>query len=244
MEDTLSDKAQLVKAQLEALWALQGLDDEMNQRRAEIARIQEQIAAEKKNADQHRLTLQERKDDSERLLKERRQAEVDAKEKQVLIQKLGNQLFEVKTNEAYSTLQNEIRQHKQENSLLEERILEIMLAEDELKAKIAADEAAVKETERQSLETQKGHQQEIKALETAIAEFQRQWSAAALKVKPEYLEQYQRLLKAKAGKALSKIENDICTGCRLSIRPQASIELRKYRGLLTCDNCARILYVE
>lgn len=244
MEDILSEKAQLVKSQLEALVILQGLDDEMNQRRAEIARIQGQIAAEQKKIEQEHLSVRERKQETEHLLKERHQAELDSKEKQALIQKLGNQLFEVKTNEAYSTLQNEIRQHKQENSLLEERILEIMLAEDELKVKISATEASLKEAEKNSGDTQAKYQQEIKNLETAITGFQREWSAAALKIKPEFLEQYQRLLKAKAGKALAKIENDICTGCRLAIRPQASIELRKYRGLLTCDNCARILYVE
>jgi uncharacterized protein len=244
MEDILSEKAQLVKSQLEALWVLQGLDDEMNQRRAEIARIQEKITSEQKKVAHQHQSLRERKEETEHLLKERRQAEVDAKEKQSLIQKLGNQLFEVKTNEAYSTLQNEIRQHKQENSLLEERILELMLAEDELKAKIGATEASLQESEKHSGTTQSQYQQEIKNLEATIAGFQREWSAAALKIKPEFLEHYQRLLKAKAGKALAKIENDICTGCRLSIRPQASIELRKYRGLLTCDNCARILYVE
>lgn len=244
MEDILSEKAQLVKSQLEALRVLQGLDDEMNQRRAEIARIQEQIASEKKKIEREHQSLKQRKEETEHLLKERRQAEVDAKEQQALIQKLGNQLFEVKTNEAYSTLQNEIRQHKQENSLLEERILEIMLAEDELKVKISETEAGLREAEKHSGDTQSQCQQEIKNLEAAIAGFQREWSAAALKIKPEYLENYQRLLKAKGGKALAKIENDICMGCRLSIRPQASIELRKYRGLLTCDNCARILYVE
>jgi predicted nucleic acid-binding Zn-ribbon protein len=154
MEDILSEKAQLVKSQLEALRVLQGLDDEMNQRRAEIARIQEQIASEKKKIEREHQSLKQRKEETEHLLKERRQAEVDAKEQQALIQKLGNQLFEVKTNEAYSTLQNEIRQHKQENSLLEERILEIMLAEDELKVKISETEAGLREAEKHSGDTQ------------------------------------------------------------------------------------------
>jgi predicted nucleic acid-binding Zn-ribbon protein len=84
----------------------------------------------------------------------------------------------------------------------------------------------------------------ITGIETEIQLIQAQWQEASKVVKAEYLDRYTRLRESKGGLAVAKIENDVCTGCRLSIRPQASIELRKYRTLLFCDNCARIMYVE
>lgn len=244
MDEVLSENAQKVKEQLHALLDLQALDTEMNQRRAQIGRLTDKINSENQNLAGQRETLQLNKQEIEHLLKDRREAEVTSKEKVEQAQKLGGQLFDVKTNEAYQTLQHEIKQKKQENTLLEERILEMMVAEDEVKTKIAQSEAALRLGEQEVSGTQAGYQKEIKSLEAEIKGFEEKWEVSAKKVKAEYLSHYERLRAAKEGQAMSKIENDICTGCRLSIRAQATIELRKYRNLLYCDNCARILYVE
>jgi len=244
MDETLSENAQNVKQQLEALIKLQQLDDEINQRNKQIDQLKQQIEDEDKTINSLREILTSRKQEMEKLLKDRREAEVTAKQKSEEIQKLGGQLFEVKTNEAYSALQHEIQQKKQENSLLEERILEMMMAEDELKVKIKQAEDELKEGEQQVTANQAGYNKEIARLQKEIADYQQQWDIASQNVRADYLDRYKRLRSAKGGQAMAKIENDICMGCRLSIRPQATIELKKYRGLLYCDNCARILYVD
>lgn len=242
MDEVLSENAQKVKEQLNALIELQSWDDEINRRRSHIEQLDDEIQAEKQSLAGQRETLEVNKQELDHLLKNRREAEVTSKEKVEQAQKLGGQLFEIKTNEAYQTLQGEIRQKKQENTWLEERILEMMVAEDEVKSKISQAENALRQGEQEVAGTQAGYQKEIQSLETEITAFEQKWETAAQKVKPEYLNQYRRLLAAKGGRAMAKIENDICMGCRLSIRAQATIELKKYRTLLYCNNCARILY--
>ena len=48
---------------------------------------------------------------------------------------------------------------------------------------------------------------------------------------------------ARAGTAVASVgANGICGGCRMSIRPQALLELRNATGLMTCESCGRYLY--
>lgn len=236
--------ANLVKAQLAVLLALQDLDNQIGQRRRSMQDLEERILAANQALEQQRQDSQGRKQDLEKLLKERREAERQVKERQEQISKLGGQLFEVKTNEAYNTLQSEIKQKKQENALAEERILEMMLSEDDMNAALHKTAAEIKLREGQAAGEQAQCRQEIARLEAEINVLQGQWQEQAKNVQPDYLDRYQKLRDAKGGLALAKIENDICTGCRLTIRPQAVIELKKGRSLLFCENCARILYVD
>ncbi|MBN1594810.1 hypothetical protein JW933_02685 [candidate division FCPU426 bacterium] len=244
MDETLSASAQNIKKQLQALMELQQLDNEIIRRNHDRDRLAEDTQRHKASIDNLRASLHDRRIEIENLLKDRREAERDSKQKTEEIRKMGGQLFEVKTNEAYSTLQKEMQQKKQENALLEERILEMMVAEDEKKAALHAAEEDIKRSEQEADSHQNANEREINRLDKEIAGFQTQWDAAAREVRNDYLDLYKRLRNAKGGRALARIENDVCTGCRLSIRPQATIELKKYRGLLYCDNCARILYVD
>ncbi len=244
MDQPLTENAQIVKVQLGILVHLQEQDGKINYRRNQIKGLKEKIEAEDERLREQRDVLDVRRRELEQLKKERHGVELSFKEKQALIQKLGGQLFEVKTNEAYNALASEIKQHKQENSLLEERALEMMMAEDDLLAGIAQAEKALAEEEQRGAALKDEIQREISRWEKEIEDLQTQWKSSSQEVKPVYLERYCRLRDAKGGRAVVKIENDICDGCRMAIRPQAVIELQKYRELLCCDNCARILYVE
>lgn len=236
--------AQMIRSQLEMLLKLQVLDQEISALQARVHGHEVEIRRQEGDLEKGRQTVADRKHALEQMLKERREAERTVKERQEQIAKLGGQLYEVKNNEAYNTLQHEIKQKKQENALLEERILEMMLAEDEANADIARESAAGQQAVGRTQETTQEHRQEIARLGTEISALRTRWEDAAREVPADLLDRYLKLRDNKAGTALAKIENGICTGCRLSIRPQAVIELKKSRALLVCDNCARILYVD
>ena len=244
MEAAQNDKSITVKEQLQALIKLQSVEDEITQRRGKINNLQQVMVEKEKELHQYSDNLSQNKQNLENSLKERHEAELTTKEKQEQVQKLGSQLFEVKTNEAYTALQSEIKQKKSENSILEERIIEMMLAEDDLKLQLKKAEQDLAEAQQKVNANQEDLKKQIAALEQEISGFEKDWEEASKKVQKDYLERYIALCKSKEGKALVKIENDICMGCRLAIRPQATIELKKFRSLLTCDNCGRILYVE
>src|SRR5262249_59502530 len=58
------------------------------------------------------------------------------------------------------------------------------------------------------------------------------------------LADYERIAKARGGIAVAAVSSTaICGGCRVTIRPQALLELRAgTTGLMRCESCGRFLY--
>ncbi len=235
---------QEIKEQLRAMIALQTIDDEINGVQAQIDSLDSRTHAEEVHVKQEQAALDKVKQEMDKLLKDRREAETTSKQLQEQASKLKGQLFDVKTNEALRALQSEIAQKKDENSVLEERIIEMMMAEDELKVDLKKAEEALKTAHQALKAAEQVNAQEVQGLEAKKTGFQSQWETAAAKLNHHLLERYVKLREARSGKAMAKVENDVCTGCRMAIPPQMFIELKKYRQFHTCTNCARFLYVD
>ena len=62
-------------------------------------------------------------------------------------------------------------------------------------------------------------------------------------VRPDYLGRYERVLKNKDGLGIVKVIDHTCGGCFMHLTEQVLNELKKYEQIITCDMCARILYL-
>jgi len=58
------------------------------------------------------------------------------------------------------------------------------------------------------------------------------------------LEKYEHILPAKEGLALVSVHESSCRGCFMKIPHQVINEIKMYEGLITCETCSRILYLE
>jgi predicted nucleic acid-binding Zn-ribbon protein len=77
--------------------------------------------------------------------------------------------------------------------------------------------------------------------ELTVVRAERTTRAKALPV--ALLASYERIMKARGGTAVASVgAASICGGCRMSIRPQALLELRNAVGLMNCESCGRFLY--
>ncbi|MEX0602098.1 MAG: C4-type zinc ribbon domain-containing protein, partial [Bacteroidota bacterium] len=52
---------------------------------------------------------------------------------------------------------------------------------------------------------------------------------------------YERIRKAKRGRAVVLVRRDACGGCFKKVPPQTMQELRKNSRILTCEHCGRIV---
>ena len=59
-------------------------------------------------------------------------------------------------------------------------------------------------------------------------------------IKKDY-QTYDRIRKAKDGKAVVPVSRNSCGGCFNRVPPQKVLELRKNDSMLTCERCGRIL---
>lgn len=244
MDQPQAESTEEIKAVIHGLLKLQYIDDDILNLKNQIEQLAKKTHSEEDKVKLRKEEQTKAKDDMDQLLKDRREAEVSSKQLLEQASKLSGQLFDVKTNEALHALQKEIQQKKDENGLTEERILEMMMSEDDMKVDVKKADEALKAAEQELATAQQASKLEVEAIDIKIKEFQTRWEEAAKEIAPNYLDRYVKLRDARGGMALAKVENDICGGCKIGVPPQIFIELKKYRSILLCDNCARILYTE
>jgi uncharacterized protein len=152
-------------------------------------------------------------------------------------------LNQVKKNEEYKALQNQIAHDNTAKSKIEEDILlsyevietrtaELKKLEDEVK-RTAADVAALqKELDDQVV----AHKNQLLELETAIVD-------AESLIPDEYREKYRRIVGRYGADALAVCENASCNGCFTSLTSQMINDLINGEGLSFCLSCGRLLYL-
>ena len=75
-------------------------------------------------------------------------------------------------------------------------------------------------------------------------EFERQRELLASRFDPATLQRYETLRKSKGGRAVAKVERDLCQGCRMSLPTQLRQRVKSGRQAVNCSSCGRMLFVE
>ena len=176
--------------------------------------------------------------------KTRAALELESKTKLGTIAKHKDQLYQVKSNEAYAALQLEMTHLKEENTRIEEQTIAHMVQEDENRKTITAAQEKIKEEEKLVQAEEAAYQKVLKVVEEEIASRQKERDQAASQADRNLLDRYQRIRQSKGGLAIARVSHESCEGCRMAVRPQVIIEIQKGRDIVTCDTCSRILYVE
>ncbi len=233
---------------LEQLLALQKVDlalDELSSRE-EAARTH--LAAAQEELTQFRELVKNEKRLLDDALKEHKMLDIDLKTRDDRIKKYSTQMYEVKTNKEYTALKDEIEKDKAEMQKIEDKVLQLMIKEDELKgaagrrgAELAAMEKKVKQEE----------------ADTAAALAQCVADRAALaakrveeggKLKAQDLHRYDQIRKSRGGSPLAHVVGDAsgaaCSECHMSIRPQIIVEIHKQDQMVYCESCGRILHLD
>jgi predicted nucleic acid-binding Zn-ribbon protein len=171
---------------------------------------------------------------------EQRHAEGLLRDREAAVAKLEGQQFQVKTNEAYTTLLREIDHARQAISGCETRILEAMEAIEARSEAAAAAEAAVKVAQERGVAGRHALETRERELEARIGALREQRSAVRSGIPRAIAELYDRIA-IRRRPAVVTITREICAGCRVDIPPQTYIELRRGERIVTCGRCQRIL---
>jgi predicted nucleic acid-binding Zn-ribbon protein len=178
-------------------------------------------------------------------LKARKTLELDVEQWKDRARKYRDQSAAIKTNEAYKALLHEIANAEAEVAKAEDRVLEHMMAAEEIDRRVKAADTSLKEAqkvleaERKQIEADRIDR--TKDLEEALAERE-----AALAPIPEDLhDQYLRVAKRHHGVALAEARNEQCLGCGMRVLPHVYQELRRAEDetIFHCETCGRILYL-
>jgi predicted nucleic acid-binding Zn-ribbon protein len=230
---------------LQRLSELQALDTRIAGFERKLEAIPARIQAIDDAEEQARSVLETQRAKLAGVRKDRRSREKDLEQNASEKAKRDTKLYEVKTNKEYSAVLGEIETLKVERGRVEEEILALMEAEDQLDHQVVESQRRLA-SQTEDFKAQKAAAlEEQRALEADLAVVQAERESLARDIPRDLLAQYNRLLRGRGGLAVSVVgANGICSGCRVSLTPQRFHEVRQSSLILPCESCGRILYYQ
>ena len=227
---------------LKSLIELQQIDSQIAAFRAEIAALPKHVAEIEAKLAGSKAKVEGAVAAGKADEAARRKHESDIQDQQQKISKYRDQSLNVKTNQEYKALMEEIKFAEQKVAASEDKILEIMVAADSRKEALKTAEARLKadtaENEREKEEARK----RTAADEAALSELATRRNGLRTGVSEDVLRHYDHVLKVR-GTALAAVsDNEQCGACSVMLRPQVFQEVMTNEHFMTCDYCRRILY--
>jgi predicted nucleic acid-binding Zn-ribbon protein len=228
---------------LRTLVAVHELDVGLDQRREEHEALpgrRAELQAARLQAQESVAGIQQSLADAEL---EQRRLEGELRDQENLVARLEAQTYEVKTSEAYKTLQSEIAHARAAISERETRILELMETADAQHRELNRAEKNAREVEARAGEQEAAMAAREAELLKEREELESQRAKRAENVDIQLLAQYERIATWRRP-ALAIESGGVCTLCRMSIPRQNVIEVESGRSVVTCGGCQRILVGE
>jgi predicted nucleic acid-binding Zn-ribbon protein len=226
---------------LRVLWALQQIDHRID----ELEELKGDLPGEVRSLEEQMGSLQSDIDRLDGSMRDefalREQADNDIVTQKQKLEKYKGQQLSVRTNREYDALTREMDLATETISRREKEV-----SEHENRATVARTEAQVKRDELNGLQPQ------LNEKRLALAEVSKANEEEELKVRHEReklvariiaadLVTYERIRRAKKGKAVVPVKRGACGGCFNRVPPQKILELRQNKRVHTCERCGRIL---
>jgi uncharacterized protein len=153
--------------------------------------------------------------------------------------------LEVKRQEEYQALENEIGGLCEQMSSNEDQHLETLMKVDDARATLLIAEG--KHTDRvHSLETQLEELNERETLlQEEIRELEKEIKGAGEDMEPTFLREYERVKKVvRRPPYVVPVEDQKCSGCNLRVSNDIVSSILVEEKLTLCDQCGRVVYIE
>jgi len=233
-----------VKAELEKLIDLQKTDtnirrlkkaiDTADQRRAEIEQEFEKHASSIREIQARRDTAQA----------EREELEKQIAENKTYLERADRNLKHAQNQKEYETAMRETDALQKQIGTLETTMLEKITAVEEIEKVLAerADEINTLESKREAA---------LSAFDKEIAAARKEFTSETAKRQEVFVtlpknlaSVYDRMAqRSKDGIAVAEVVNGSCSACYMQLRPQMQLNVKRGDQIITCENCARILYI-
>ena len=224
------------------LYQLQEVDSEIESNEQALSQVTSQLGESPAVLKtQSQLQLEQQR--LEELRRKQHSAEWEIEDVSTRLATAEETLFSgrIKNPKELANLQHEVEVLEANRNQTEEKTLGIMeqveLSETSV-ARISSELEALKaEWHRQQQELSDS----VKRLKTTLSDLSRKRQLLLEEISPQVVELYQGLKREK-GRAVARVEQGICRGCRISL---PITDLQRVRGgnLVKCSSCGRILFL-
>lgn len=234
-------KEQALETRLRNLFALQQVDtqlDELHELKGDLPKLVADLEERIRAKEEARQSLEESVRAS---LVRRDEIDVEIISLKEKIEKYKEQQFQIKTNKQYDALSREI-DTAQEKIINLQKEMEILEGRAEV-AKVDAQKLTpeIEELKKDLAERRQELELVNKEHEEEELKLHHEREKLVVRIDKNDLQTYERIRRAKAGKAVVPVRRNACGGCYKRIPPQTVLELRKNSRIIICEHCGRIL---
>jgi hypothetical protein len=183
--------------------------------------------------------LEQRGGEQESQLSEKQKALEEAERK---AKKFEEDLHQVTNTKEYHAALKEIDSAKKQIHTLKEAITSRTKELEEIKANLEECTQLEGESRKVYEEKMAEHRSGMKDNEVELAEKTKSRDKLAKKVPAKMMSRFNRIASRRSGVGLAVCEDGTCLACNVRVRHSVVAELRKYRRLIQCDSCKRILF--
>ncbi len=230
MDNILDDLIYKQKLDLE----IDGRARKCNSIPVEISTLDRQLDDAKQRVDKIQSAIQS----TNEKIRKNEGAIKECKEQQ---EKYRGQLFKLKTNREYQTMNSEIQLLNEKISKFETDILELMEEADRWRLELKTAETTLSQERLTVLEKKKELQEVLETEKRQLSDIEQLREALVSRLDVEVMEKYARIQK-KRGTAVAEIVSGNCGGCYVKVRPQIAALVRANDSLINCEECGRFLF--
>ena len=232
-----------MKAELTQLIDLQNLDTSIRRLQAELEAIPQRRAEIEKEFEQRAsefLALELRRDNARET---RIRLETELAETRTKAEHADRALMAATNEKEYTAAIREGDAARKHSSELETKILEQMEAFETAEREISAHTSDVEKL-RAERDAQLAALEALAAAQAQQIEDKRRERERVLAGLPKQMGTlYNRIsTRVRGGIAVAEARDGSCMACHMRLRPQVMAQIRRGDEVITCDNCARILY--
>ena len=203
---------------------------------ARLKTLKDKLAAQQKATDEKKQAVKQS-------LVESKTLEVDLSAKTEQRHKLEVKLTTVRTNQEYKALEKEIFGIKADSSIVEDSILENMVATEKLQSEAAVYEEEIGSLHNQIREKENEIKKEIELADRELTGLNSERSTESGEIDSQYLKRYERISKRFPGTAIVPVIDRTCQGCHMQLTPQVIANIHNVDLFNICESCSRILYL-
>jgi hypothetical protein len=140
-----------------------------------------------------------------------------------------------------ASLQQDLQHSKRSRDQIEDQVLLAMERVEKGEKARSSAEIKLQATEGAWQQQQTRLAQQIEREQAAIAELRQARQELRAPLDAGHVALYEDLLRKKGGRAVARLNGNMCEGCRVTLPSSQAQQVRRAQELVTCPNCGRIL---
>lgn len=228
--------------ELEQLLILQDRDRRILQLQQELSRIPIERRQVEEREQTETAKIESLQQQTKQIESDRKNIELEIEGKRGQIAKYQVQQYQTKKNEEYQALGHEIQKAKEEIDELETKELELMVKADDVTSRLKTELANYADLKKHFDSQKTSLAEREAAIKQELDKLRVERNAKSKEIPEDIAKKYERLMRSKGATAVVGVQHGICQGCHLAVTPTVLHQVKSGQAIVSCENCARILY--